>query len=127
MIKNILLAFICCIFITALLSGIYRPGSSLFLPYLFLQTIAFMVMLLSVFLFAKYATKLASQFIYLLSLLIAYIMLMFVIWRINGADLLQFVVKYHQGKDFFSMVLPFVITNIFVLIWLIVKNHRVKR
>lgn len=120
--RNIIAVFIACVSLTGILVAINRPDSSVFLPYFVLQGIAFLVMLLCTFLLRRFTARLSDWVLYILSFLVAYATLMLVVWKINGANIFEFVGKYHTGKDFFGMVFPFIVTNVLMLIWLTSKK-----
>lgn len=121
--KRILYAFTLSMFLVYMLVVLNSPNIFVFLPILVLHTLAFITMLIFLLLANKY---MSISFIhsYVLSIIIGYLILIFVVWRINEGNFLDFLVKYHIGKDFINLVLPFVISNIVIILinWKIWKS-----
>lgn len=121
--KRILYAFTLSMFLVYILVVLNSPIIFVFLPVLVLHTLAFTTMLILLLLANKY---MSISFIcsYGLSIIIGYSILIFVVWRINEGNFLDFLVKYHTGKDFINLVLPFVISNIVIILfnWKIWKS-----
>jgi hypothetical protein len=103
--------------------SINRPGSSFFLPSVVLQIFAFLVLVLMLFLFEK-VLNISQSLNYLVSFISSYFILMIVIWKINDSDLLEFLIKYHKGRDFWSIIVPFIFSNLLMIFIMIIKKIR---
>lgn len=121
--KILCLAFGLCFLLTFVMLSINRPGSSLFLPSVVLQIFAFLVLILMLFLFEK-VLNISQSLNYLVSFISSYFILMIVIWKINDSDLLEFLIKYHKGRDFWSIIVPFIFSNLLMIFIMIIKKIR---
>lgn len=119
--KNIILAFALCVLSTFGLLLINRPDSSAFIPSMVLQTLAFAILVLLAFLLNK-TTSISDISNYTVSFVAAYVVLLLVVWKINGSSFMEFIIKYHKGKDFWSVVVPFIISNLTMIIWQVIRK-----
>lgn len=118
--KLISLSFCICIVITFIFSNVFRPNSSVFLPSIMLQLVGFIIMALCVFMFRKFQFN-YKALTYMLSFFLSYLLLLFTLWRINTGDFYTVIVKAHAGKDFMSLLFPYIISNslafLYILLW----------
>lgn len=121
--KCVIISFLLCVVSTFCMLSINRPGSSLFLPSMVLQILSFLIIILFVFLFNRIG-NVSIPVNYFISFISSYIILMIVIWKINGSNFLGFIIKYHKGKDFWSIVVPFIVSNLLMITFLILKKRR---
>jgi hypothetical protein len=116
--KLIGFSFIICIVLTLIFSNIFRPHSSVFLPSFVLQLFSYGIMVLCILILNKTHFN-KTPFIYILSFILSYITLLFVLWRINGGEFILEITKIHKGKDFMSMLFPYITSNILIVLYIL--------
>jgi hypothetical protein len=116
--KLIGFSFGICIMLTIALANFYRPNSSVVFPSMVLQILAFAIMLVIAFVFKKVIAS-NTALNYSVSFILSYSLLLLVLWRINAGELVSTIMKIHKGKDFMSMLLPFIVSNISMLIYIL--------
>jgi len=118
--NNILISYFSCILLTIVLIYFTRPVSTFFFQILVLQSFAFALMGFIRYLLNRYLLKYILVN-YLISFIVAYLSLLIIIWKINGGEFIKFVVSFHLAQDYLSCMLPFILSNVGLMLWWIVK------
>lgn len=119
--KFIGFSFCICTVLTLIFVNIFRPNSSVFFPSFVLQLLAYAIMLICAFAISK--THISSTIlIYTVSFIVSYFLLLLILWRINAGNIFDTIMKVHQGKDFMSMLLPFIASNILLLLYILISK-----
>jgi len=116
--KFIGFSFCICIALTLIFSNIFRPNSSVFFPSFILQLSAYTIMLICALIINK--TQISNTIlIYTVSFIVSYLLLLIILWRINTGNIFETIIKIHRGKDFMSMLFPFITSNILMLLYIL--------
>lgn len=119
--RNIILSFSLCVILTFISTSINRPNSSAFFPAFVLGIGAYILMFIIAFVTSK-LFSLTDTTAFIISFLTSYVGLMLILWSINGGGILNSLQKLHYGKDFLGFLLPFILSNIALIIWTIIKR-----
>jgi hypothetical protein len=57
--------------------------------------------------------------IYTISFIVSYFLLLLILWRINASDFIETIIKLHKGKDFMSMLFPYIASNFLMVLYLL--------
>lgn len=124
-IKLISCAFGICIVLTYILVYIFRPNSIWFLPSILLQFISFCSMVVCTLILSKIMTSNTLLVLYFLSFLSSYFVLFLLIWNIHlgfSGNIFVEILNIHKGKDFFILPLPYIISNLIILIYIVLNK-----
>jgi hypothetical protein len=119
--KNILISFCICVILTFISVSINRPNSSVFIP-AFVLLVAGYASMCIVALLMNRLFKIDATWSFILSFLISYVVLVLVLWRINGSEFPDLISNIHKGPDFYSFLAPFILSNVGMLLWIIFKK-----
>lgn len=119
-------SYLICFVLTLILINIYRPNSDMIFPFVILQSLAYAIMFLCTFIIGK--SKISNTFLmFSISFIVSYFFLFLFLWRINGADIIQTVVDMHRGPDFMSLLVPFIASNILMLLYILISKKQYYR
>jgi hypothetical protein len=111
-------SFCICIILTLVFVNVFRPNSSVFFPSFILQLSAYAIMLVCAFIISK--TQISNTItIYTISFIVSYFLLLLILWRINASDFIETIIKLHKGKDFMSMLFPYIASNFLMVLYLL--------
>jgi hypothetical protein len=98
-----------------------RQNSSFFFP-AFVLEVAVYVLMSVIALLASKIFSLSDVASFVISFLISYVGMVIILWKINGSDILNAVQSFHSGPDFLGFLLPYILSNMVLIIWTIVKH-----
>jgi hypothetical protein len=115
--KFISYSFCICSILTLIFVNIFRPNSSVFFPSFILQLSAYAIMLICAFIIGKIQIS-NIILIYIVSFIVSYFLLLLILWRINAGNIFETIIEIHKGKDFMSMLFPFITSNVIILLYI---------
>lgn len=121
MYRNIIISFCLCVVLTFISMSFNRPNSSSFFPAFILEIAAYILMFIIAITTSK-IFSLSDAASIVISFLTSYVGLMLILWKINGGDIIELTQKFHSGKDFLGFLLPYILSNIALIIWTIIKR-----
>lgn len=111
LVKKLLYVLPVCIILTVIFYSFARSTSVAAIPAILLQSFSFGIMIIAAYLLHKlflWNDAMALCF----SFVIAYMVMMVILWIINGGELFSTMKAVHTGRDFWGMLFPFVVTNL---------------
>ncbi len=121
--RYIIISFCLCVLSTFISTSIVRPGSSVFAVAFIFQVAAYFLMVCIAFVVSK-VFKWSDTIALILSFLLSYFGQLLVLWNINGNDFFISMVGFHEGRDFVGFLLPFILSNIVLILWSSIKGKK---
>lgn len=119
----IVISYCLCVLFSIICMSIVSTGSTVFILSNFFDTAIYFLMAGLAFVASK-VFKFSDTTTLVVSSLLSYIGLLLIFCGIQGKDIFSIAYEMHQGQQFVVLLLPFIASNIALILWSSIKGKK---